>query len=382
MYSMDQKHSDDGLLLAAQRIFGVTLSLSGNPDLLDLPRRMFLVSRANYTPQPDSPWLRALISAADQAAALGEVLVCGCERLGYDIPRQIFARDSRNGVILVKHRAEITPPLSGHSLVVEFETIDRRNPLPLRDQLVAHFASAASEILLRDEGNMSRIAKSFRERRVPIDTSFRVQDEEAPRARWPQASLAPLPFSAWDFLTHFMREPDGAWPDETQEEYVRWLCSAAAYERRDDVSTLRRILSQRQILGSGRFIRGGTPAVCWTALPPHAVANLRGWRKGLRRWNFTPYGIAIRRSVLEQRGARAVRYSREDELAAARSDEAVFMQIANSGAYDWTLEKEWRTRGNLDLTTLPAGDVIVLTHSQTETAAIEKEFRVQAFATG
>lgn len=382
MYSMDQKHSDDGPLLAAQRRFGITLSLSGNPDLLDLSRRMFLVSRANYTPRPDSPWLRALISAAEQAAALGEVLVCGCERLGYDIPRQIFARNARNGVILVKHRSEITPPLPANALIVEFETIDRRDPLPLRDQLVAHFASAATEILLRNEGNMARIAKSFHERHAPIDTSFRVKDEESPRARWPQINLAPLPFPAWDFLTHFTREPDGAWPDETQEEFVQWLCSAAVYERRDDFSTLRRILSQRKILGSGRFIRGGTPAVCWTALPPHAVANLRDWRKGLRRWNFTPYGIAIRRSVLEQRGARAVRYSLENEMAAAHPDDAPCMQLANSGAYDWTLEKEWRTRGDLDLTTLPTSDVIVLTHSQTEAATIEKEFRVQAFATG
>jgi hypothetical protein len=382
MYSLDQKDSDDGPLLSAQRTFGITLSLSGNPNLLEKPRRIFLVSRSNYTPQPDTPWLRALIAAAKHSAAQGEVLVCGCERLGYDIPRHVFARDSRNGVILVKHRSETTPPLPDNSLVVAFETIARRDPLPLRDNIAAHFATEASEILQREDGTMAHIAQALRARGVQIDSSYCVIDSEPPRTRWPQTTIPPLPFSEWEFLTHFTREPDGAWPDETHEDYVRWLCTAAPTERRDDFATLRRILAQRKILGSARFIRGGTPMVCWTALPPHAVAPLRGWRKGLRRWNFTPYGIALRKKSLEQLSVSAVRYCSEAELSSATPAESAYLQIANSGAYDWTLEKEWRSNGYLDLSRFRAEDLCVFTHTQSEADSVQKEFGVTAFATG
>lgn len=382
MSDKDQISHEGVLLLSAQRHFGVTLSIHGNPDLLRLTRRMLLVSRQNNTPQPDSPWLRALLGAARDAARTGSVLVCGCERLGYDLPRWVFENESGAGLVLIKHRSESYSPTKTPALVVEFETHDAQEIPVLRDKLVAHFSNAASVIAIRENGNMAELAAAFAARGVELDHRFETRTPAPEPHRWPARGITPYPASPWEYVTHFTREPLGAWPGETYTEYVKWLCTASKDERRDDAAALRRILLQRRIVGSGRFIRGGAPMVCWTALPPQGVASLRGWRKGLRRWNFTPYGIAIHRRAFQTLNARPVRYCSESELDHASQEDATYMQLANSGGYDWSREQEWRSAGDADLSAIAPADMLILTHTRDEADRFSDAFHIPALATG
>jgi hypothetical protein len=186
----------------------------------------------------------------------------------------------------------------------------------------------------------------------------------------------------WDYLTHFTREPDGPFPGESCSDYLSWLCSGPAAERRDAFAALRRILTQRRIDGCGRLIAGGASMVCLTALHPMLAKSLRRWRKGLRRWSFTPYGLAIRCSAAQKLGAKPVRYVSQSVIHAANSDEQAFMQRDRAGEHDWSAEAEWRIAAALDFAAVDASDLLACVATPAEETEITQTFQLRCLVLG
>jgi hypothetical protein len=188
--------------------------------------------------------------------------------------------------------------------------------------------------------------------------------------------------SEWDFLTHYTREPDGPWPGEGRAAYLEWLACGPLDGRREAADALRRILSQGRILGSGRLMPSRTPMVSFTARPPEALADLMRWRRGLRRWTFRPYGIAVRREALAALGARPVRYVSEEELKRLSPAARKFAQKHAPPRADWSDEAEWRLPDDLDLTALPRAAVKILVPTTDEARAFAAEFGYECWAMG
>jgi hypothetical protein len=240
-------------------------------------------------------------------------------------------------------------------------------------------ADRAYSLHVRHAGHMEKLVRILGQRGCVV--------EEWPlpptEARHPSGRLrSPLALSgiriqshvAWHYLTHFTREPDGAWPGEPRVEYVRWLCSGSPFVPRDAFGALCHILEEKRLRACGRLIPGAVPMVCFTGAAPHAIMQLRRWRPGLLRWSFTPYGVAISKAALAGRGAKAVHYVSHHAFALATPAEQIFMQRRHSSDEDWSEEDEWRVMGDVDLSSFNPADMLALVAAPHEARKIEETF--------
>jgi len=183
----------------------------------------------------------------------------------------------------------------------------------------------------------------------------------------------------WDYLTHFTREPEGAWSGETRASYLDWLSGGAPFAPRDGFAALCRILREKRLRAGGKLLPSSTPMACFSALPPQQAGALRRWRKGLARWTFSHYGLAIRKETLIKLGAQPVRYVSREELRQAPAEERRFLQLAASQEFAWSSEAEWRVRGDINLAGLPASSLLALVTTPAEAQTLTAEFGLKAY---
>lgn len=379
------------LLDAVETTLGAKLCTQGDASLLDTPRRMLLVSRADRNPRPDSPWLQAAVAATKKIASSGETLVTGIGRIAHDAA--LFEATRRDAPAIVV----LEQPLN--SKIETSELIPRRHLLispseriaagaqPQRDMRAAWLSDRASAIYIRPGGIMSQVLQIFERRGIAVDQTHTVaSDKRSVRkqsatiilSQGAQHELLRL-LNGREWLTHVTREPDGAWPGETHLDYVRWLCSESPPTPRDAFAALCRILEEKRLRGSGKLIAGRTPMVSFSARSPAELFAQRRWRRGLIRWSFTPYALVIEKQCLLER-ARAVRYVDANELSAAPDEERCLLQKKSSSGMNWSIEEEWRADGDVDLSTLNARQMFALVAGEAEARQVQARFNIDAIA--
>ncbi|MES2788564.1 MAG: hypothetical protein V4719_03010, partial [Planctomycetota bacterium] len=182
-------------------------------------------------------------------------------------------------------------------------------------------------------------------------------------------SLAPLPRDDLvPYLTHTTRACPGPWPQQTSEDYLDSVLDDRLGASHSAFHTLQRIVTQRRLIGSGRTIRGGYPMVSFTAAPVRELPGLRCFRTHRAHWDFEPYAISIRRDVLERRGVLPAIYGGESVWNDLTESQRPFFQFRGDSAdvaggtrsHDWSIEREWRHLGDLDLSDLQPDELTVL----------------------
>jgi len=378
---------DSPLLARLAAEFAMPLRWRGDLALLERPRRTLLISRTERLPDPRSTWVRGTITAVEKLCAAGEVLVTGCGRLPFDLALWSCRQTPNSAAVVVLTAppdaadkvddvtlGELLPPTH---LLIWPECAEAPEGTAWRDHLMGYLAEKAYAIAVRPSGNMAAVAEEFRERGGTVETLY-IPEFDQICAGVELDEPEPPPTVNWgEYLIHFTREPNEPWPGETYPEFLRWLAHPESRPR-DAFSTLERILQERRLRASGALIPGHVPMVCFTAKTPAEVAELRRWRRGLRRWNFTPYGLAIRRAALERAGAQPVVYKSSLREAAVAVDPA-FTQPASSGAGAWREEGEWRVRGDVDLGSFAPDDLLVLVRRQWQAAFVEREFGLRTW---
>ncbi len=186
-----------------------------------------------------------------------------------------------------------------------------------------------------------------------VDTSTRATD--APYL------IVPFPHGeGWDFLTHTTRSCPGPWPEQSFEVYADGLFESRPDSDHSALATLRRIVRQRRLIASGRTIREGHRVVSFTACPLEQLPSLHQFRPHRVRWDFEPYGICIRKEWLQTRGVRPSTYgTSNDWKRLPDADRPLFQLATGKSGIDWTVEREWRHVGDLDLSELTAADVLL-----------------------
>lgn len=169
-----------------------------------------------------------------------------------------------------------------------------------------------------------------------------------------------------EWLCHWTRPCFGAWPGQSGTDYLDELLLGCETADRSALATLLRMVSQRQVLAS--LIRGPHHAVSFTEVPLTAFRQRRVYRRHRRRWDFEPWGIAVRRSSLQSMGARPVCYGGTDDPIAEEDAESVWFQPATdrSGKTDWTTEREWRLAEDLLLDRLPVSAICLFVDTAAE----------------
>lgn len=188
---------------------------------------------------------------------------------------------------------------------------------------------------------------------APATAGPTATDDNPLRVPWIAPHQAPLTH----YLIHCTRAADGPWPDQDRADYLDGLIQNVPGASHSALATLARIVQQRRLLSSSRAIRGGTRVVCFTAATLAQLQSLHTFRAHRRRWDFEPYGIGVARQWLAQQGGRPVLYGDETLWARLSAAERPFFQRRLCGrqtVIDWSIEREWRHVGDLDLGTLPA----------------------------
>jgi hypothetical protein len=149
------------------------------------------------------------------------------------------------------------------------------------------------------------------------------------------------------WLIHWTRGRSGAWPGQSEQQFRDGLLlSCPQPADLTPLATLKRIVAQRQLVGTAQTIAGSQPVVCFTAMSLYDVIQRRVFRPHLGRWDAEPYGLAIDLDTAKQLGAQPVMYV--DEHGRPDSTHAWRLQ-ARGKTYDWTAEQEWRLPGIADL---------------------------------
>jgi hypothetical protein len=178
-------------------------------------------------------------------------------------------------------------------------------------------------------------------------------------------------------LTHCTREQTDGWPDQCQTDYVDELLLHREASDHSAFAALRRIIDMQRLVATSRMIRGDTDVVCFTAVPLGDLPQLRSFRSHLARWDFEPYGICIRQEWLARRQCSPVRYGDDPLWESLAADDRPLFQVRtsrsrrNGRTVDWSIEREWRHIGDVDLAELPseAGLIFVPTREEAEQLA-------------
>jgi len=211
---------------------------------------------------------------------------------------------------------------------------------------------------------------------VVLDT---LRHEAARRCARPTSQRAPiikLPSSeSWQWLTHCTRAQSDGWPDQRQIDYLDELLLNCDASDHSAFAAVQRIIATQRLVATSRMIRGDTDVVCFTAVPLRDLPQLRSFRSHLTRWDFEPYGICIRHDWLARRRCLPVRYGDDSLWNSLAAEDRPLFQVRTTRSrrrsIDWSIEREWRHVGDVDLAELPteAGLIFVPTREEAEQLA-------------
>jgi hypothetical protein len=172
------------------------------------------------------------------------------------------------------------------------------------------------------------------------------------------------------WLVHCTRGGHGAWPGETQRQYRDRVLLADRYSASSGpLEALIHILRSGRLVASARATRQSHPVVCFSAVPLVELIQRRCFRAHLSRWDYEPYGIAIRLEAAQGIGIQPVIYGTpEQRVTLARADR--FRFHPEGKANDWRSEREWRSPATVDLTQLGESDVRVFVRDANDLATL------------
>lgn len=171
-------------------------------------------------------------------------------------------------------------------------------------------------------------------------------------------------------IIHWTRAPHTPWPTETIRSYYRDIAASPVYPR-SGYDTLRNILRTRRIVASTRHMPKSVTAVSFSGLQPVDMAPLMRWRSRYSQMSFEPYGIGIRREAAFRLGIEPVLYVGD---ADAVLDMEKRWKCQTKGRHtDWSTEREFRHRGDVDLDSINLADLIVFCKTKEESEQLSSE---------
>ncbi len=166
------------------------------------------------------------------------------------------------------------------------------------------------------------------------------------------------------WLCHWTRPCTGPWPGQPATEFLDELLLGCKSADRSALATLLQIIAQGVVLAS--LVREGHRAVSFTEVPLSDFRRRRIYRRHRRRYDFEPWGIAVRRCSLADLGGGRVQYGFRTQQS-SKSDSVWFQPAMDqSGQIDWRQEQEWRLTQDLRLQELPETAICLFVDSSLE----------------
>ncbi|MEZ6129670.1 MAG: hypothetical protein R3C59_13390 [Planctomycetaceae bacterium] len=174
-----------------------------------------------------------------------------------------------------------------------------------------------------------------------------------------------------DWLCHWTRPASGPWPGQSQDDFLDELILGCGSADRSAIACLLRMLTEASVVATAT--RRNEPAtVSLTAVPLREFRARRVFRTHRRRYDFEPWGVAIRKASLVDLGARAVRYLESGDVADPETPEFTQQRWDAQGRIDWSMEQEWRIAGDIDFRSLETQDVCFFVNEASEAELIRR----------
>lgn len=401
----------------------------GQAWVQDKPLAAVLHSRKPRPVHPSDRWVRVTRRLAETALADGAVPVASLGSAAYEIvlalaldaghpaavvldgplpfmesETQLARFLERYGDLVPKERVLLLSPFSPGRL----PPVKERQPLrdaclvALSDRVYAAEIRSGGimEGLIREAHRRGQAVRVFRPacfdratsgNRVLIEEGLpgvsislpEVSSGAKPGGFMPESGVKPqtsvLPGS--ESVTHFTRSCPGPWPGQTRPAYYRSLLEELPDAAHTAFDTLCRILAEGRVRGSTLLTRGGAAVVSFSGRSVAELRPLIRWRRGLIRWTFEPYGVAVRKKALLGLGLAPVIYGPESVWRESPEEDRYRYQLRRPQGLDWSVEEEWRLPGDLDLTALPRETVCVIVPSDEEAAEIRDRFGYETAVT-
>ncbi len=346
-------------------------------------RTLVLNSCQPKRPVGSNPWVRATLAAVDHAAARGDEVVTSVGMPSWELALWRSARRAvRVHVVCpVPEQGEIACAAAWSTAfdlpdnLVEWHWVRERGrspkaAWPLRDRAAITLSDFVLPVSVNPRGRLSGL---LRNSGVARSNAFAVPWVRTVRpARW-ERRIPTAPANVWQpgSLVHLTRSCDGPWPGESHRRYYDDVVASTGAYARSGFATLGRIVREERIRGSGFRSRAGLERVCLSACATPEALSLVRFRARYARYSFEPYAIVLSPQAAIRLGARPVTYGRSD---------SVFSQGAGTEGH-WRREKEWRVLGDLDLRSVDASDVLVVTATDREALELRawSPFEVRSF---
>lgn len=190
-----------------------------------------------------------------------------------------------------------------------------------------------------------------------------------------QAVIEPWMSAAGQWLIHCTRGTDAAWPGQTSRQYLdAMLLSNRNEHEHGPLATLERMVWTGQLVAAAGASERATPVVCFSARSLTDLLARRCYRAHLHRWDYEPFGIAIRHDLAQMLGVQPVIYGEPSERERLPDSQRYLFQPRGC-TYDWTEELEWRYPANIDLTQLDPTGVRVFVSSQVDSRRLNQRSR-------
>ena len=314
----------------------------GDFDRWSGTRVVILNSRQGKRPCRADGWVEVTMRAVEAQVAADRVLITSVGLNTWELALHLISSFGGRQLVILPPAEESREEITGE-LILDFRLDPERVsflflPTPegqpgrgekwwwsSRDAKAIELAERIVPISLRKGSKLTALLAEAESRSQLVVESFKVDYQagvDQVGYRFGEEQLNPLFKKDWPYLTHWTRSSHKPFPGESSYEYYRDLTGSDRYPRAA-IDVLGRIVSEKCLCASGRFLRSGQEAVAFTSQNPTAAVQLMRWRRRYVYYNFEPYGIAIAKPVAHDLGIRPVAWIADgDGFHGHRADRA------------------------------------------------------------
>jgi hypothetical protein len=348
-----------------------------------------LISRQPLRTSLKSPWLEAARKAVIWSGKNGYTLITSAGVKTWEMLLYLAARYSVSfkTMLIAFNEREYREKcewvrtqfrLKEYSSFVPVICTEKKSAGHLRDRIIAEAADTLIPVSVRSGGNIRSLLDKIEKSGKPVESRFEIpyrkRDEKIKYSLTNEIAGIKLQDTLDPYLIHWTRTSEGPWPGEILADYYEAILNSESYPR-DAFSTLKKILSEGVITASSRHMPSGIRTVSFTGATLEEFVPLMRWRARYREMSFEPYGIGLEKQTALQRGIHEVIYDECPEKTGSQK-RWIYQSTGKMGL--WTVEKEYRCRGDFSLREIQPEKIICFCFKRDEAEEIERKFKVKA----
>ena len=362
--------------------------VQGNRDLLTGKLAVILNSSQSKTPCGNDSWVAATSTAVADLVKSGYTIITSIGLTTWELAAYLVSKNDGDQIMVSPYCDDENGRIIFRNTIDEFGLDDDRTAMVFvapepdsrkpkatwlkRDKAAITLASVLVPVSIRPSGRLENLLKKPGDGRETL-SKYQV-DYKKPIVSPPRYRDKRIAFNLenWNHITHWTRTRHGPWPGQTKRDYYRQLIESENEYPNNAFNALMNMAEEGIIRASSKKIRDSLEVVGFTESNPREVLGQMRWLPKRVNWNFEPYGIAIRKRAASKIGIKPVIYGYPDDYELLPDPDKPYFQSRGQRDVDWSMEREWRNIGDLDLSKIPPEDLTYLTWRKGESGLLRK----------